>query len=248
MKERLIKLYRLNKIDKELAELHELKGDLPQQIEELNEQKSETEEALNELTTQLQEIETKEEELAKQIKEITTKIERDDILLREGGVSSNKEYEALAKEIEMGYEKIEEHENLIESELKPKKDSLTEKINSHKQEFDEMSVKLAELEEELKVLSEQNQEEESGLNSQRTQLLSEISQEDLDYYERINAAMYGDAVAVVRKGSCLGCYSSVPPQKAIEIRMAERFFNCESCGRILIAEELISQIPAEKSL
>ena len=35
MKQRLLMLYKLNKIDKELQELNSLKGDIPDMIEEL---------------------------------------------------------------------------------------------------------------------------------------------------------------------------------------------------------------------
>ncbi|HAX47826.1 MAG TPA: hypothetical protein DCX92_02460, partial [Bacteroidetes bacterium] len=77
-------------------------------------------------------------------------------------------------------------------------------------------------------------------NAQREEIIKSIDPEDLAYYERISSVKYGEAVAVVRKGSCLGCYSSIPPQKAIEIRTADKFYSCESCGRILIAEEIIT--------
>jgi hypothetical protein len=49
----------------------------------------------------------------------------------------------------------------------------------------------------------------------------------------------GEAAAIVRKGNCSGCYNSIPPQRVIEIKTAEKVFTCQSCGRILISEELI---------
>ena len=100
---------------------------------------------------------------------------------------------------------------------------------------------MKENEEELATLNEQTEEEERDLKKQRQKLVPKINKDDLEYYDRINAAKFGDAIAVVRKGSCLGCYNSIPPQRVIEIRMAEKFFHCESCGRILISEEFVEE-------
>jgi predicted nucleic acid-binding Zn-ribbon protein len=51
VRERLLLLYKLNKIDLELNELYSLRGDIPAKIEELNEQKSELDEKAASLQT-----------------------------------------------------------------------------------------------------------------------------------------------------------------------------------------------------
>ena len=50
MKERLILLYKLNKIDKELQELNSLKGDIPSMIEDLTNQRTALEDEINNFT------------------------------------------------------------------------------------------------------------------------------------------------------------------------------------------------------
>ena len=161
-------------------------------------------------------------------------------MLRSGAVKSNEEYNALAKEIEDAYEKIAVNERLMEGDFKGKQTELETKLSELKTRFEEINSGLTVKQAELTELGKQNEEEENELKGQRDELLTKINPEDIEYYERVNHSKYGDAIAIVRKGSCLGCFSSIPPQRSIEIRMAERFYNCEACGRILIAEELIN--------
>ena len=241
MKERLILLYELNKIDKELQELDSLRGDIPEKIEELNQEKLEHEQEIEELKKEISEVEEEEAVLLKEIQNLTEKIDKNDGLLRAGAVKTNQEYNALAKEIGDAYEKIDKNDKKQNDEFKPKKISLTEKLNKLTQEFEEINTGLKENSVKLKDLNEQTEEEERELKQKREELLTKINAEDLEYYERINKVKFGDSIAIVRKGSCLGCYSSIPPQRVIEIRMAEHFFHCEACGRILISEEFLEE-------
>ena len=240
MKERLLLLYRLNKIDRELNELLSLKGDIPVKIEELTEQKNALEAKITALQNKLREVTEGEEFVLNENDALTKKIDKNDNTLRAGNVKSNEEYNALAREIEDGYEKIQKNENTLDQEYKGKKDEINAKILVEQEKLNQIETELAENNDELSEVNKQTAEEENELNKQRNALTKQILPEDIEYYDRINKVRFGEAVAVVRKNSCLGCYSSIPPQRSIEIRTANRFFNCENCGRILIAEEIIS--------
>jgi uncharacterized protein len=241
MKDRLILLYELNKIDKELEELDSLRGDIPEQIELLNEEMAEHEQEIEEVKKQIEEIEAEESVLAKETDTLTQKIDKDDNLLRAGAVKTNQEYNALAKEINDAYDKIDKNEKTVEGDIKPRKTELTEKLNTLNTEFEEIKTSLKENTEKLKELNKQTEEEEQDLKKQREELLPKIEADDLEHYERINKVKHGDAIAIVRKGSCLGCFNSIPPQRVIEIRMADKFYHCEACGRILISEEFLEE-------
>lgn len=241
IKERLILLYKLSQIDKELSELYSLRGDLPSRIEELKSEISELETRKTWLNSELAQILKAEEEKLKENDLLLAKIERNDELLRTGKVKTNKEYDAIAQEISEAKKKIEENEKFLESEYSGKKSSSENELSVITEQLKELNEELEQNLAELNELTMQTEEEENELKAKREELVSKISAEDLENYELINKVKYGEAIAVVRKGSCLGCYSSIPPQKSIEIRMAEKFYSCESCGRILIAEELIRE-------
>jgi hypothetical protein len=239
MKERLLLLYKLHKIDRELLELYSLRGDIPDKIEELKKQKNDFEAQFASMQTELEEINKIEKQVQEENDNLLKRIEKDDELLRSGSVKSNNEYDALAKEIEDANVKIHDNERTVKDEYSGKKQDLAFQLGGLKVQISEVKEELELNMQELEELTKQTEEEENELKSQKEELLPRISPEDMESYKRINDSRYGEAMALVRKGSCLGCYSSIPPQRVIEIKMADRLFHCESCGRILIAEELL---------
>jgi len=239
MKERLLLLYKLHRIDRELQELYALRGDIPEKIEELAVQKNKMENDYNTMQEQLEEINRIEEKATEENDKLLMKIEKNDEMLRSGSVKSNKEYDALAREIESAKEKIDENERLLKEEYSDKKQDLAFNIGGLKVQIDEIREDIEINQSELNELTRQTKEEEAELKAQREDLFAKLIPEDIETYNRINDTRYGEAMALVRKGSCLGCYSSIPPQRVIEIKIANRIFHCESCGRILIAEELM---------
>ena len=240
MKDRILQLYKLNQVDKELHELISLRGDIPAKIEDLNSEKNQLDTRADELRKELDDITFAENNVATENDHLLEKIEKNDELIRSGAVKSNKEYDALAKEIEDAKDKIKENEKASKDDNSARKAAIENELVLIAGQLEDVNVELDQNQTELEELTKQTGEEEKELNSQRDDILKNIDPEDMSYYERISKVRFGEAVAVVRKGSCLGCYSSIPPQKAIEIRMAEKFYACESCGRILIAEETIT--------
>ncbi len=240
MKERILRLYNLNKIDRELSELISLRGDIPARIDDLSSEKKQLDARANELRGELDEINSSESNVQSENDELLKKIEKNDELLRSGAVKSNKEYDALAKEIDDAETKIKDNEKAAKEDNSARKAAIENELVLIAGQLEDVNVELDQNLKELEELTRQTGEEEKELTSQRDELLKDIDPEDLAHYDRISSVKYGEAVAVVRKGSCLGCYSSIPPQKAIEIRTADKFYSCESCGRILIAEELIT--------
>jgi uncharacterized protein len=237
MKDRLLFLYELNKIDKELGEISSERGDLPEEIEEMKLRKDELDKREKVLEDELEVLVNLENKLVTENEAFTKRIDKNDIILRSGGVNSNDEYNALAKEIEDAYANIGKNEEIIKNDITGKKQDIGDKVGKIQTELDEIEATLNEKEKRLQELIEETEEEEKELNDKRKIALKKVVPEDLAYYEDINSKKFGDSMAIVRKGSCLGCFNSIPPQRCLEIRMAEQFFKCESCGRILIAEE-----------
>ena len=53
----------------------------------------------------------------------------------------------------------------------------------------------------------------------------------------------GLAVVAVERDSCGGCYNVIPPQRQSDIRLRKKMIVCEHCGRILVDNELSTEIP-----
>jgi predicted nucleic acid-binding Zn-ribbon protein len=228
-------LYQLQQIDNQLDELEDLRGDLPNMVRELEEK----------INSFIGDIDAKEKE---QKDSITKRGDNEDEIekLKENQkkfkaqlyqVRNNKEYDALTKEIDH----TEEHINKLEAE----NNSLADRSKVLTLEMEEITPKLDELKQELKVkeadlkeIIKANEREESKLLGERKKLESEVKKNDLSAYMRIRKAKKGLAVATIKRSACSGCHNIVPSQRQLEIRRNNRLFFCEYCGRILVSSEI----------
>jgi hypothetical protein len=232
-------LYDLKKIDKELADIEEEKGDLPERIEELEEKIEELEERISEDKSNLDILRAEERKIIKDNKTIEDKANKLDE--EKYKVRNNKEYDEISIMIDECFEILDRNETRLK-EIEALTDKLENEIEANEDKFNEYIDERDKSQEQLDELNEQFKEEESGLYSERKKLTSKLDRNTKTLYERINSSYKGEALGIVRKGNCSGCYNSVPPQRAIEIRMSQTMYTCQSCGRILIDESLIKDL------
>ncbi len=231
-------LYELTKIDKELADIKEEKGDLPEKISSLNE-KIETYQSRKDET--IDHINMYNAEVKKTLKENKT-VEGQVSKLDEQKyiVKNNKEYDEISKMIDRCWETLDKNEKRLK-EIEAKKNELESDLEYTSQRLQECITDREEHQAKLDDVTKEYEEEENMLHNERKALLLKLDDDIRNLYERINSSYEGEAIAIVRKGNCSGCYTSIPPQREIEIKMATQLFTCQSCGRILIDESLVSQ-------
>lgn len=157
---------------------------------------------------------------------------------RQFRVRNNKEFDAITKEIEH----IRQEYNKITSEMRSisvKEDNLIEMLEMQKQERLEIEKDLKEKEKEYEKISSDQNEEIKELKSKKKEFEKKVSRRSLDDYKRVRQHLK-DAVVLVKRNSCTGCYSAIPPQKIVMLRNnLDKLFFCENCGRILYPEELV---------
>lgn len=236
MTETLKIFLQLKDVDEELFEIEEEKGDLPENIDSIQSK-----------------IETLENKLKKKKEDQTStdsekaKLEADNASYEERinkydeqkyDVRSNNEYDEIIKTIEGLFEEVKKNEIRIK-EINANADAITAEITLLEGKFSELKTDLDEKQELLDELNKQFQQEDVKLKDKRNELASKLDPQSSALYERINRMHKGEATAIVRKSNCSGCYNSIPPQRVIEIKAAEKVFTCQSCGRILISEELM---------
>lgn len=235
----LLMLHELTKIDEELAEIDDEKGDLPVRIENLKERMLVVEQHLTEDKAKLKTFETEEKTLNKENKSLDDKVTKYDEAKYKA--KNNKEYDEITKQIDAMMETIDKNDARLK-ELKAYQENLVKGILEMSKSYDELKAELKEDTTHLNSLNKQFEDEENELIEKRKVILEKLDNNHKTLYERINGSLKGEATAIVRKGNCSGCYNSVPPQREIEIRMAEDIFLCQSCGRIMIDEKLIENL------
>lgn len=233
----LLTLYELRNIDEELTDIEDEKGDLPDKIELIKKDIESIEKELNEKKQSLLKLEEEKSKLISENVSYEERINKYDE--QKFDVRSNKEYDEIVKTIESLFEEVGKNENRIK-DIDDIFSKLGTDVESLESRSNEATTDLTEKQSLLDELDEQYKQEESGLREKRNELLTKIDESSSILYERINSSYKGEATAIVRRGNCSGCYNSIPPQTVIEIKSAEKLYTCQSCGRILIAEELLA--------
>ncbi|MDD5609174.1 MAG: C4-type zinc ribbon domain-containing protein, partial [Ignavibacterium sp.] len=160
-------------------------------------------------------------------------------------VRTNKEYDALTKEIDHSEEQI--------LKLTAENDSLADLSKTLSNQVEEVEPKLEELQKELterqadlEEIIKANKEEETILLEKRKKIEGQVTKPDISLYTRIRKAKRGKAVATVKRSACSGCHNIVPSQRQLEIRRNVKIFTCEYCGRILISQEIADDVAGNK--
>ena len=204
----------MSDIDSTLDDLKEELGDLPQQVKDAEEyvraKSKHTEKAENDL----KEIESFKINSGNRLLEIKDK--EDQLAQQQFNVRNNKEFDAITNEIEM----LRDERNKIYDEQRTvgvKEENLRSILEESKKELD-------------------HNDEILQHTKKRAEMAHAIAADVLAEYERIRT-FHKDAAVKVRKNSCSGCFSKVPPQRIVEMRnKPDAMFLCEHCGRILLGE------------
>jgi uncharacterized protein len=236
IEKKLFALYTLQQIDSQIDKIRIIRGELPLEVEDLEDEiaglETRTENYIEEIETLEKSI--SEKELA--IKDCQTLIKRYEE--QQMNVRNNREYDSLTKEIEFQNLEIQLAEKRIREFsllLSSKKDEIEKAQLVLNERRNDLEIKRAELSD---IVTETEKEEQS-LMKKSEENHKFIEERLLTAYQRIrNNARNGLAVVTVERDACGGCYSFIPPQRQLDIRMHKKIIVCEYCGRILVDKGL----------
>lgn len=147
-------------------------------------------------------------------------------------IKTNKEYQALLKEIALAeQEKSDIEEKIII--LLEKIDSLKAIRKDKEQRVKEDEKIFQEEKERIDVEINHLSERLKELESQKNTIGSQIEPKLLTEYNRLISSRKGLAVVSVQNEFCRGCHIRIPPQIFTEIRKNDSIIYCLSCQRIL---------------
>jgi len=236
IEEQLKAIYNLQIIDTKLDKLQNIRGELPMEVNDL-------EDEIEGLKTRIENIDFAVEELKQKIELKKVSINDANTLLlkyesQQMHVKNNREYVAISKEIELqkleimaAEKKIKEFKSEIDDKEAQKKAALAE--------LEEKKNDLVEKEQELNDIIEETKVEENDSLTEKEEADKSIDERLLKAYNKVRTT-YQNRLAVVsiERDSCGGCYSQVPPQRQLDVKMHMKIIACENCGRILIDPEL----------
>jgi len=151
-------------------------------------------------------------------------------------ISTQREYEALDKEIKDAEKTEEEYRNKLLRETRALFE-LDEQMKQSQalieQQEDELKERRKGIEEEISVKKEQME----ALLGREKNFTLELDPEVLFKFERIIRNKMGRGIVAIKGGVCMGCHMILPTQFANTVRQGEEIVFCPYCSRILYYEE-----------
>lgn len=240
IEEKLKALYRLQKVDSKIDEIHRLHGELPFVIGDL-------EDEITGLDTRIKNLKEDISALKKNISAEKTKISESKNKIKDyetklNDIRNNREFDSINKEIEYQKLEIELSEKKIKNftkEIESKKASITQAQGDLEERKEDLAVRKDELEQ---IIGE-TQSEESVLQKLSDDLGAKIDQRLLKAYQRIRKNVRnGLSVVTIYNEACGGCFNKIPPQRQLEIAQRRKVIVCEHCGRILVDKKMDEEV------
>ena len=234
---KLIALYSLQQVDSHIDKIRIIRGELPLEVQDLEDDIAGLETRIENYIQQSTNLNQKMVEKTQAIKDSESLIKKYEE--QQMNVRNNREYDSLSKEIEFQGLEMQLSEKRIR-EFSFELSNLKEEIQQAQVELvdkrNDLEVKRAELDD---IVAE-TQKEEQQLLTRSEDNKKYIEDRLLAAYGRIRRnARNGLAVVHIERDACGGCFSKIPPQHQLDIRMHKKIIVCEYCGRILVDQEIV---------
>jgi predicted nucleic acid-binding Zn-ribbon protein len=223
-------LIRLQKLGTAAEEARRAISALPERLGAIDAQLTSARAELADAKSRLAENQERRRAIEKDLSVVQTRLSRFKDQLME--VKTNREYQAMLKEIETAQHEVQGFE---------------EKILERMLEADELTAAIKAAEGRLATAERTAAAERQALEAQRvameTQLddtararqdvVAQLPATTLEIFEQVSRTRKGVAVAEARDGHCVVCHVRLRPQVFSEVRRNDRVIQCESCQRIL---------------
>ncbi len=228
-------LIQIVKKDMEIKEKKKLLDAIPPRIKAIDREIKKMDESMSETKRIIEKLDAEKRHIELELKTHHAELEKKKEEQRL--VKDNKVYRAIVTEMEFINKKVDQAEErmlAILDEGEVRRDEiriLTEKMSGERgvlvAEKDRLEREAGATDDSLKILEDE-----------KLRILPHISEDIRRQYARIRTAKGDSGVANLMGDICQGCYSRVPPQRAVEVRRNEQIMNCEVCGRILVHYEI----------
>ena len=239
VEEKLRALFDLQLIDSRLDEIHNTRGELPLEVDDLKDD-------VVQMETRIQKIVDETKGLEEEIKLKKEVIKNAEALIKkytkqQDNVRNNREFDALAKEVEYQGLEIELAEKRIR-EFNIKIEQKNHQIKEAETNLEAKRVHLGHKEAELETIVKDTEKEEALLMKLSAEYSEKIETRLIQAYKRIRSSVKnGLAVVPVERGASAGSFFTIPPQRQMDIAQRKKIITDEHSGRILVDLELAEE-------
>ncbi len=222
---------------KALQDILSKKYDIEREIEEVPKILHTKTEMLNRLKKSYLEKNERVEKTREQIRHLRIRLDdaerqREEYEKQMDLISTQREYEALDKEIKDATEK---EQQLRKEMLREEKvlEELTESLEKDEQMIQLQEEELKSENERIEQENESKQKELEELEKQEQEIVPGLDEEIVFKFERIIKNKSGLGIVPVRNSVCTGCNMQLPAQFENDVRRGDDILFCPYCSRIL---------------
>ena len=234
MDEQLRSLIGLQELDAKIRACIEEKNRIPELLASLERRRAESAAEIDRAREELETAKKNKRERDGDLEEDIQKIEK--LKARTGEIKTNKEYQALLKEIETAEQENKAVEDDILA-LMEKIDAAAERISTAEGRAKEESAAIDSEQKDHEKTHARLDKELKTLEASKQGAASRIDASVLKQYQKLAASLSGTVVAEARSESCLGCFMSIPPQVFVIVKKNDAITTCPHCNRILYYKE-----------
>ena len=230
MEEKLKVLIALQDCDIQIKTIKKETDEAPLKIQQLKNEFEVAEKGHQEIREQIETREKDKRTLEREIEELGNKIDKSNVKL--DGIKSNKEYQAVLKEIDdLNREKNQLEDKVLE--VMEELDGFMEKDKEYHKESQErekiFNIEKKKIEDDVKALEKTLE----GLKVKREAICIDVEKSLLDKYNFLREKKQGIALSSVTKSVCNTCHMNIPPQKFNELVRGDELMTCPYCNRII---------------
>lgn len=238
MRQKLTLLDDLQEIDLKVDALQGEKEVFGAQLNQLDQTLAEATQKLADKGAEIETVETEKGALEENLAIEQVNITRSEANLK--GITTQKEYLAVSKEISTAKKLIGELEEQILQKI-----STLEQLKGEEEQLREQQ---SALEQNLSATQEEIRAKIAGLDAAiaadaavRAETAKVLPPAIIKRYDRLREQRRGLAVVEARDGSCLGCNMSIPPQMYNNLFRGDELITCPHCNRILVLRQTVAQ-------
>ncbi len=238
MRETLLALYELQKIDKNAYVLTQQAEEIPRKIHELEHSLEGFRSELGVLNTELETLRGEQREIEAKNAEEGEKHRKWKTRLHD--IKSPREYQALSREVELGERHIRESEERIlelMSSIEERQKEIADKTKILRGHEGEVSTKVRILRARQTELSAEAEAASQGREVEEKKLPARV----VKRYSQVRKQKNGIAVALVKDGTCTGCNMRLRPQQEVELLRCSSWESCPNCNRLLVHANTIEE-------
>jgi len=235
MREQIAILVKLQAIDSDIQKIKKRLGKVDGEMAILDLELEDFESAIKEKMSIREEYQKKYRSLESDTNMNLPKIAKSKEKLT--SVKTNKEYQALLKEIE----DLKNANSKLEDQMLDileQSDAAETKLSEKKQAFEASIIRVAAEKASIAKAAEEDHSRLSELQADFQKVLEAVNPDILKAFKSVRSRIGNPAIAKVEDAVCAGCHMNIPPQMYNELQRFESLMHCPQCQRIIYSDKL----------